>query len=122
MNQPVGMWGRAVRRLVSSQTELENDELARASQESGCATIDQCGARQLVTLQGRIGLVTLAPHSARDWLEAKLQDGTGEVTLLWMGRRVIPGIDAGRMMQVTGRLSRRGRERVLYNPRYTLLD
>lgn len=119
--RPVGMWGKAVRKLVSSNAEYENDALALAARSSGCATLSDCGSRQLVTLQGRLGLVTLGPRGTRSWLEAELQDGTGSLTLVWMGRRSIPGIEAGRMMRVTGRLATRGRDKVMFNPDYELL-
>jgi hypothetical protein len=40
--------------------------------------------------------------------------------LIWLGREVIEGIEAGRALTVHGRVGRRGNERVLYNPRYEL--
>ncbi|MGD7731448.1 OB-fold nucleic acid binding domain-containing protein [Propionibacteriaceae bacterium G57] len=119
--RPVGMWGRAVRRLTSSNDEFENAELADMARVSGCQTLADCGARTLVTLQGRIAMVKLSPRGQRSWLEADLQDGTGQVTLVWMGRRSIPGIDAGRMIRVSGRLVKQGRQ-VIYNPNYELLS
>ncbi|MGA4668310.1 OB-fold nucleic acid binding domain-containing protein [Propionibacteriaceae bacterium Y1923] len=118
---PVGMWGRAVRRLTSSHNEYENDQLAELARQSGCEALSECRVRQLVTLHGRIGSVTLSPRGARSWFEANLEDGTGVVTLIWMGRRSIPGIDAGRMLRVTGRLVSRGRRMVIYNPHYELV-
>ncbi|WP_207472884.1 OB-fold nucleic acid binding domain-containing protein [Tessaracoccus sp. SD287] len=118
--RPVGMWGRAVRRLTSSNSEFENDQLAGLARESGCQTLSECRARQLVTLHGRINSVTLSPRGGRSWLEAGLEDGTGAVTLVFMGRRSIPGIEAGRMLRATGRLVQRGNRRVIYNPHYEL--
>lgn len=118
--RPVGMWGRAVRRLTSSNAEYENDQLADLARRAGCETLGECKARQLVTLNGRLDNVTLSPRGARSWLEASLQDGTGSVTLVWMGRRRIPGIESGRMVRVTGRLARRGAKLVIYNPHYEL--
>ena len=119
-NRPVGMWGRAVRRLTSSNSEYENDQLADLARDSGCQTVSECGARQLATLHGRINSVTLSPRGGRSWLEAGLEDGTGTVTLVFMGRRSIPGIEAGRMVRATGRRVQSGRRRVIYNPHYEL--
>lgn len=118
--RPVGMWGRAVRRLTSSTSDFENDQLAELARGSGCQTLSECGSRQMVTLHGRINSVTLSPRSGRSWLEAGMEDGTGTLTLVWMGRRSIPGIEAGRMLRVTGRLVKRGARQVIYNPHYEL--
>lgn len=118
--RPVGMWGRAVRRLTSSNSEYENEQLAELARHSGCQTLSECGSRQLATLHGRINSVTLSPRGARSWLEAELEDGTGTVTLVFMGRRSIPGVEAGRMLRATGRLVQRGPRRVIYNPHYEL--
>lgn len=121
-HRPAGMWGRAVRRLTSSTDEYENDTLADLAQASGCRTLNECRPGQEVRLQGRLSTVTLSPRASRRWLEGQMQDGTGVVTLVWMGRATIPGIEAGRMIQVSGRLARRGRDRVIFNPRYELLS
>ena len=45
---------------------------------------------------------------------------TEPLTLIWLGREVIEGIETGRALTVHGRVGRRGEERVLYNPRYEL--
>ena len=53
-------------------------------------------------------------------LEAELYDGSDSVTLIWLGRRTIEGVEAGRRLTAHGRIGRRGEERVLYNPSYEL--
>lgn len=116
------MWGRALRKVASSTTEYENETLARAAKECGCQTLADCRPRDVVVLQGRIHDVTLSPRGTRSWLEAEVTDGTGSVKLVWIGRRTIRGIEAGRMIRVRGRLTRRRREPVLYNPAYDLLS
>ena len=54
-------------------------------------------------------------------LEGDLDDGTGIVTLVWLGRRHIVGIEPGRALTVTGRIGLHDGRRVLYNPRYELM-
>ena len=54
-------------------------------------------------------------------LEVELRDGSGAVTLVWLGRRQIPGIDPGRSLKVSGRISCHEGRRLIYNPRYELL-
>ena len=50
-----------------------------------------------------------------------MRDGSGSVTLVWLGRRQIPGIDPGRTLKVWGRISCHEGKRLLYNPRYELM-
>jgi hypothetical protein len=42
------------------------------------------------------------------------------VTLIWLGRRRIPGIEPGRTMRVRGRIALREGRKVLYNPYYEI--
>jgi hypothetical protein len=53
-------------------------------------------------------------------MEADLWDGTGSVTLLWLGRRDIPGVQPGRRLIVRDRIPRIRGARTIYNPRYQL--
>ncbi len=114
--------GGVFRRLLSSNTELVNAELADQAAKSGCSRLSECRARSRVMIQGLLVAMTLNPHGERRWLEAELSDGTGQVTLVWMGRHSIPGIEAGKSIRVWGRLTKdRGRQ-VIFNPEYELLD
>jgi hypothetical protein len=51
-------------------------------------------------------------------LEALLYDGTGEVTVVWMGRRSIPGLGLGTRLIVDGMLGEQRGERRLVNPTF----
>jgi len=53
-------------------------------------------------------------------MEADLWDGTGHVTLIWLGRREIRGMRPGRKIVAHGRIARIKDERVMYNPSYEL--
>ena len=53
-------------------------------------------------------------------MEAELWDGTGQVTLVWLGRRDIPGIEPGRRVVVHGRLTSHRGQRTIFNPAYKL--
>jgi hypothetical protein len=64
--------------------------------------------------------VEICPKDAAASLEAELFDGTEGVTLIWVGRRRIPGIEAGRRIKVRGRMAVRNGRKVLYNPYYEL--
>lgn len=118
--QPTGM-RRLLKRLVSSNDELASEELTKQASAAGAHHIRDCGDRDRVTLVGALAAVRINPVGGSRWLEADFSDGTGHVQLVWMGRRQIPGIDAGRKLRVEGRLSYVDGRRTIYNPHYELL-
>jgi hypothetical protein len=111
---------RLVKRLTSDVTELDADDLSRRAAESGATKACDCTSGQEVTVLGRLRSVELCPREAVATLEAELFDGTEGVTLVWLGRRRIPGIEPGRTLRARGRLAVRDGRKVLYNPYYEL--
>lgn len=112
---------RAWHRFSSSNEQLESEDLQRSVAEAGAVPIKACTDRQHVDLTGTISTVTIHPREGHPTLEVELRDGSGVVTLVWLGRRRIPGIDPGRSVKVSGRISCHDGRNVLYNPRYELL-
>ena len=108
-------------RVTASNEDLVDDDLQRSSINAGVSTIAEARMRSRASLQGRIEVLTLNPRGTNRWLEAELRDGTGAVTLIWMGRRRIPGLRAGRRISVEGMITEADGRRVIYNPRYTVL-
>lgn len=115
-----GLFG-ALRRMVSSNTELDAADLRREAELEGADTIAGCTGRQRVVLRGTIRTVTLPAESEYPRLEAEFEDGSGTLTLVWMGRRVVRGITAGTVLRVAGRLSTHRGRPALYNPSYELV-
>ena len=115
------MLQRALRRLASSNAELESEDLQKNVRDEGAVPIQSCEDRQQVSLTGTISTITIAPRAGHPALEVQLRDGSGSVTLVWLGRRQIPGIDPGRTLTVWGRISCHEGKRLLYNPRYELM-
>jgi len=113
---------RALRRFASSNAELESEDLQRKVREEGAVPIQNCEDRQRVQLTGTVSTVTITPRGGHPALEVELRDGSGAVTLVWLGRRQIPGIDPGRTLKVWGRISCHEGERLIYNPRYELME
>ena len=113
---------RALRRFASSNAELESEELQRKVREEGAVPIQNCEDRQRVQLTGTVSTVTITPRGGHPALEVELRDGSGAVTLVWLGRRQIPGIDPGRTLKVWGRISCHEGKRLIYNPRYELME
>ena len=116
------MLQRALRRMTSSTAELESEDLQRSVREEGSVPIQNCEDRQRVQLTGTVSTVTINPRAGHPALEVELRDGSGAVTLVWLGRRQIPGIDCGRTLKVWGRISCHDGRRLVYNPRYELMQ
>ena len=116
------MLQRALRRLASSNAELESEDLQQNVRDEGAVPIQSCEDRQQVSLTGTVSTITIAPRAGHPALEVQLRDGSGSVTLVWLGRRQIPGIDPGRTLKVWGRISCHDGKRLLYNPRYELMQ
>ncbi len=111
-----GLWNR----LTSSAEEEDAAVLRDTSQQLGYASAAACGDRERVTVHGAIRSVTMLPRAGSPALEAELYDGTGVITLVWLGRRRIHGIECGRTLSASGLVSITGDRRVMYNPRYQL--
>ena len=74
-----------------------------------------------MTLRGSLRTVTLRPRGGVPALEAELNDGSGVITVVWLGRRRIAGIEPGRAIEVEGRIGAHDGVRIMYNPRYQLI-
>lgn len=76
--------------------------------------------RRPTTLEGQ---VTAMEAFVRPWvrLQVDLCDGTGTITLRFMGRTEIPGIVLGTRVNVEGTPSVEGDTLIMLNPLYTLL-
>ena len=104
----------------ASTADMEARELKQDVAKAGCCPIVEADDRQRVELQGSLRTVTLRPRGGVPALEAELYDGSALVTLVWLGRRRIAGIEPGRAIKVVGRVGVQDRTRIMFNPRYEL--
>ena len=114
--------GRLRRSISRWASGVEHDarELQRETREAGCCPIGEAPTRSKVQLQGSLRTVTLRPRGGVPALEAELYDGSGTITLVWLGRRRIAGVEPGRSVKVEGRIGTQDAQRIMYNPRYEL--
>jgi len=101
-----------IRKIFVKDDDIVEEEPA----ETGAAPISSIRARDKVHLIGTIGATSSSPEGWR----AELTDGTGAVTLLWMGRIAIPGIGVGTTMHVWGRVAAQRTGLLIYNPAYAI--
>jgi hypothetical protein len=119
MSEVKGKLRKSLSRWASS-ADMDARELKQDTVKAGCCPIEEAGDRQRVELQGSLRTVTLRPRGGVPALEAELYDGSALITLVWLGRRRIAGIEAGRAVKVCGRVGVQNKVRVMFNPRYEL--
>lgn len=110
-----------LRRLFAPTDELDAERARREAERAGYDHVRDIGDRRKVALTGFVSSLVIHPRGAAATVEADLFDGTGTITLIWLGREQIPGIVPGTRLAVTGFAARRGNRRVMYNPRYELI-
>lgn len=111
---------RSISRWANSSDQHARDmrDTYAGSETDAIATAPD---RERVTLRGTLRTVTLRPRGGVPALEAELYDGSGVITLVWLGRRRIAGIGPGRSMEIQGRIGAHDGQRIMYNPRYELI-
>lgn len=121
-SQPAELTGlrRMLRKFTATDSELEQEEMRRDSAKPGCLRANVVRRGELVNVAGRLRTVVYTPRTNLPTLEAELYDGTDVVTLVFLGRRHIAGIEPGRALTASGRIALRDGRKVIYNPHYML--
>jgi RecJ-like exonuclease len=115
-----GWLSRTLQKLTADDQTMDAEALQSDVATSGCAPVSSCKKGEVVTVTGRLKSVVYTPRETVPTLEAELFDGSGSVTLVWLGRRRIPGIEPGRSLTARGRFAAFDGRRVIYNPWYEL--
>ena len=116
-----GVLRRAIRKITASEEELDSEELREdVVDELGGTPVAACRDREPVCVAGQIRAVKLRPVGGVPALEAEVFDGDDTVSLVFLGRRSIPGVEPGRTLVAHGRIRREEGRAIIYNPRYDL--
>jgi hypothetical protein len=83
--------------------------------------IGSARARVPGRFEGQIRRIRIQPQAAVPTLEILLEDDTGRLSALFMGRRGIAGIECGGRLAIEGTPVAGERGLTLYNPLYDLL-
>ena len=116
----MGRFRKAMRNLTTETTQLDAEHLQKQAADCGATSVADCRDRIPVTVFGTVRSMTIRPRAGVPALEAELYDGSGTVTLVWLGRRTIAGVGPGRQVRATGRITTAEGRRLIYNPRYEL--
>jgi amino acid transporter len=116
-----GGLARLVHHIAAAHEQIQAEELqARVIADSKCKPIAELADRDQAEIVGTLRTVTVRPQANSPALQAELWDGSGSVTLVWLGRRSIPGIEPGRLLKVKGRVAHLRGARTIFNPSYEL--
>ncbi|MBI2709013.1 MAG: OB-fold nucleic acid binding domain-containing protein [Actinobacteria bacterium] len=76
--------------------------------------------RQWVRIHGRIRSIRIRPWADVPSLELVIEDDTGGITIAFLGRRHLGGIELGRHLAVEGTVGVHREQLVIMNPVYDL--
>lgn len=83
--------------------------------------IGDAPARRLVRVAGKVKAVRVQPMAGVATVRATLVDDTDAVTIVFVGRRQVAGVDPGRKMLAEGVIVEQYGKRFMLNPVYRLL-
>lgn len=87
---------------------------------SNCIPIADVPIGRVVRVRGDITSVVLRPVTTTRALEAEIDDGTGRLVIVWLGRSAIRGVEPGRGIIIEGRVVRMDHKLMMHNPKYEL--
>lgn len=106
-----------------SQTkeELISERLTAKFDGLHLVTLADMPMRERTTVCGEIRRMSIKPRAGIPAVEVEINDGSGDLTVIFSGRERIPGIGHNRGLVVTGVAHMEGARRVMLNPAYQLL-
>lgn len=110
-----------LRHRFADSEVIDAEAAQRAAREAGFHAIAEIGDRSKVRITGFVSSQVIQPRGVAPVVEVDIYDGTGTITLIWLGREAISGIGPGARLIVRGFAAKRGNHRVMYNPRYEIL-
>ena len=112
---------KAVKRLRTSDEELDRTALSGFCDELGVTPITDLALRTRARIGGEVRSVRVVPRAGAPALEVTINDGRASATAVFLGRRKIAGVVPGRKIIVEGVAGQHGRRFLMFNPLYTLL-
>jgi hypothetical protein len=106
----------------ASKIEQHAESLHEGEGAYKSSRVSDLADREVATIVGTISSLTLRPSSGVKSLESVIEDGSGFVVVIWLGRRSILGVAPGADIEVRGLMSRDSRGWRTFNPTYRLLS
>jgi len=77
--------------------------------------------RSPAVVEGRVRSLRVRPWGDSPTLEVVLVDGSGGLTLVFLARRRLPGVQLGTLLRAEGTVGSLDHTPAILNPRYTIL-
>ena len=115
----MGLLQRFLRRIAESDEQrLAREIQTWAASVPATVRIADAPSRAHVKVAGVVKRITVIPAQGSESLQALLSDGTGELAVVWMGRRSIPGLSLGTHLVVEGVMAEQRSGRRMVNPQF----
>lgn len=109
------------KKLNADNREIDSQRLCERFKDFDFINIADTQCRTRTKIAGEIKRMRIKPRSGIPAVEIVINDGTGEATVIFSGRKRIPGVEHGKCIMVDGVPHRVGDRTVVLNPAYTLL-
>ena len=77
--------------------------------------------RKRAHVQGRVSAIKSAPSGSSPLVEVEMWDESGGVTLQFLGRREISGLDVGSQLKAEGMVGENNGQLIILNPSYEII-
>jgi hypothetical protein len=101
--------------------ELDAERLVDRFAELRLQPLGELEARDRTKVCGEVKRMTIKPRSGIPSTEIVINDGTGDATVIFSGRRHVAGIEHGHCIVVEGVAFADANRLVFLNPKYSLL-
>ena len=101
--------------------ELDAERLVDRFAELRLQPIGELEARDRTKVCGEVKRMTIKPRSGIPSTEIVINDGTGDATVIFSGRRHVAGIEHGQCIIIEGIAFADSNRLVFLNPKHTLL-
>jgi hypothetical protein len=101
--------------------ELDAERLVDRFADLRLQPLGELEARDRTKVCGEVKRMTIKPRSGIPSTEIVINDGTGDATVIFSGRRHVAGIEHGHCIIIEGVAFADSNRLVFLNPKYTLL-
>ncbi|MFM1826415.1 MAG: hypothetical protein RLZZ37_1050 [Actinomycetota bacterium] len=111
-----------LKNFYASNEELAAEELSEQAENRGSTLIDEIERGKLIQVTGVVKSVIVKPNTQNPSYEIEVFDGSGNLTVIWQGRKKLAGVEPGTQIEVEGRITFLGGKPCLHNPIYKILS
>ena len=101
--------------------EIDSERLVDRFAELRLQPLSELEARDRTKVCGEVKRMTIKPRSGIPSTEIVINDGTGDATVIFSGRRHVAGIEHGHCIVIEGVAFADANRLVFLNPKYSLL-